>query len=70
MSFDAPELVHEFASDCPYCGEGITLLADLSPGDHNYIEDCEICCRPIQVFVSISATGAPQISLFQENDTP
>lgn len=33
--------------DCPYCGEPAEAVLDLSGGDHEYIEDCPVCCRPI-----------------------
>ena len=33
---------------CPYCGEQVEALLDLSAGDQQYIEDCPVCCRPIQ----------------------
>ena len=36
---------------CPYCGETITLLLDLSVEEQSYIEDCSVCCRPIQYSV-------------------
>ncbi|MGV8844374.1 MAG: CPXCG motif-containing cysteine-rich protein [Pseudomonas sp.] len=32
---------------CPYCGESVQALLDLSGGDQQYIEDCAVCCRPI-----------------------
>jgi hypothetical protein len=32
---------------CPYCGEAVEALLDLSAGDQQYIEDCPVCCRPI-----------------------
>ena len=32
---------------CPYCGEQVEALLDLSAGDQQYIEDCPVCCRPI-----------------------
>ena len=32
---------------CPYCGEQVEALLDLSAGDQQYIEDCAVCCRPI-----------------------
>lgn len=38
---------HEFS--CPYCSESITMILDLSVDQQLYIEDCEVCCRPIQV---------------------
>ena len=34
---------------CPYCGERIELQVDGSAGDQAYIEDCSVCCRPIEV---------------------
>ena len=37
---------------CPYCGERILLQIDESGGDQAYIEDCSVCCRPIEVDVS------------------
>lgn len=36
---------------CPYCGEWITLALDLTGGDQHYIEDCQVCCKPISVRV-------------------
>ena len=35
--------------DCPYCGERISMVLDLSAGPQIYIEDCEVCCRPIEI---------------------
>lgn len=33
---------------CPYCGEPVEAVLDLSAGDQFYIEDCPVCCRPIE----------------------
>ncbi|MFT5780895.1 MAG: hypothetical protein ACI9EB_000252 [Pseudomonas sp.] len=33
---------------CPYCGEAAQALLDLSGGDQQYVEDCPVCCRPIE----------------------
>lgn len=33
--------------ECPYCGERFETAVDTSAGDQVYIEDCQICCRPI-----------------------
>jgi hypothetical protein len=33
--------------DCPYCGEPVEAVLDISGGDQTYIEDCPVCCRPI-----------------------
>jgi hypothetical protein len=34
---------------CPYCGEVIELQVDGSAGEQDYVEDCSVCCRPIEV---------------------
>lgn len=34
---------------CPYCGEEISMSFEIYSGGQEYIEDCEVCCRPIQV---------------------
>ncbi len=34
---------------CPHCGEQISILLDLSAGSQSYIEDCEVCCNPIEI---------------------
>lgn len=33
---------------CPYCGEPLALLLDVSAGEQDYVEDCAVCCRPIE----------------------
>lgn len=42
-------LIVEESIDCPFCGENITVLLDLSAGGQSYIEDCQVCCRPMQI---------------------
>ena len=42
----------EAESICPWCMEGIPLLIDPSVDQQFYIEDCSVCCRPIQIRVS------------------
>jgi hypothetical protein len=43
------DLIEDTAVACPYCGENITLVLDLSVTSQNYIEDCFVCCQPMQV---------------------
>ncbi|BDD00427.1 CPXCG motif-containing cysteine-rich protein [Persicobacter psychrovividus] len=38
---------------CPYCLAEISVLVDPSVEAQRYIEDCEVCCRPIEISVSI-----------------
>jgi hypothetical protein len=38
--------------ECPACGEVIDLDVDTTAGDEQeYVEDCSVCCRPMNVFV-------------------
>ncbi|PCH76651.1 MAG: CPXCG motif-containing cysteine-rich protein [Flavobacteriaceae bacterium] len=41
-------------SICPHCWEEISMLLDTSVSSQTYIEDCEVCCNPIQVEVECS----------------
>lgn len=34
---------------CPYCWEEISMILDTSVLEQTYIEDCEVCCNPIEV---------------------
>jgi len=34
---------------CPFCGENISMVIEVFHGDQSYIEDCEVCCRPINI---------------------
>jgi len=34
---------------CPYCWEDISMILDSSVRHQTYIEDCEVCCNPIEV---------------------
>lgn len=56
------------ATQCPYCGEPIELLIDCSEDEQHYIEDCEVCCRPITVHVSMDSDGQPWVQVSDEND--
>jgi hypothetical protein len=38
---------------CPYCWETISMLIDTSVEEQQYIEDCEVCCNPIQLTISV-----------------
>ena len=59
------DLIQEHKAGCPYCGEIITLVIDCSIDGQTYIEDCEVCCRPIIVTYSVmeDAFGEKSVSL-------
>jgi hypothetical protein len=61
-------MVQEIWTCCPYCGENITLLADGSVEEQQYIEDCQVCCRPMDISVTVSAEGRCLVEARAEND--
>lgn len=42
---------------CPYCAETILLRVDLTAGSQTYVEDCQVCCQPVQVAVDVGDDG-------------
>jgi hypothetical protein len=36
---------------CPYCGHSFDLVIDTSTPTQRFTTDCEVCCRPFEVFV-------------------
>lgn len=42
---------------CPYCGEPFETVVDFSSGSTSYIEDCVICCRPIEFRLEVADGG-------------
>jgi len=34
---------------CPYCWQTISIVLDVSVPEQTYVEDCEVCCQPIEV---------------------
>ncbi|PHS14909.1 MAG: hypothetical protein COA86_14665 [Kangiella sp.] len=53
---------------CPYCGELILVLIDCSVEQQEYIEDCQVCCRPITFKVESTYDGDPIVTLLNENE--
>lgn len=42
---------------CPYCGESFETVVDAEEGDTEYIEDCQVCCRPITIRARMGMDG-------------
>ncbi len=47
---------------CPHCWESISMLLDNSVYNQSYIEDCEVCCNPIQITTQFINS---ELSVFQ-----
>lgn len=53
---------------CPYCGESIDLAIDDSVDRQTYIEDCHVCCRPINIAVTVGEDGELSVHAWAENE--
>ena len=60
-------ILENHATYCPYCGEKIEVLIDCSVDEQQYIEDCEVCCRPINFHVIVDDQYLPQVFVSDEN---
>lgn len=41
---------------CPHCWENISVLVDVSVnGKHQYVEDCEVCCNPLDFRILVNS---------------
>jgi hypothetical protein len=79
MSFRDDELDEEFplgdgtaetgaTVSCPYCGEINEIVLDPgSGGEQEYVEDCQVCCRPWRVTVRYLADGRAEVSVEPED---
>ncbi len=61
------ELV-EWTISCPYCGERIEVVLDGSIPEQRYIEDCQVCCRPIYFDVSFQSDCGISVTVTSEDE--
>jgi len=65
--------LEERTISCPYCGESIDILIEpveeIQDEDAaQYIEDCQVCCRPIQFKMTTDFNGEASLEVFHENE--
>ncbi|MDA8679762.1 CPXCG motif-containing cysteine-rich protein [Luminiphilus sp.] len=53
---------------CPYCGEAIVVLLNPEDVDTRYIEDCQVCCQPIEFAVHESSGGWLEAEVRSDNE--
>ena len=53
---------------CPYCGETITIIIDDSVPEQTYIEDCEVCCRPIVMHATVGVDGDVSVDVRTDSE--
>lgn len=62
------ELIEQDIS-CPYCGESIDVVIEVLDESQEYIEDCQVCCRPITFNIDTAFDGSTSVSVHSENET-
>lgn len=56
-------------ASCPYCGELVELILDTGgAASQQYVEDCEVCCRPWVVYVDWTEDGIANVDLRTQDD--
>ena len=53
---------------CPYCGEPFETRLDLSAGSDAYVEDCQVCCRPVHIMARAGSEGTITLEARTEDD--
>jgi hypothetical protein len=48
----------EYFFTCPYCWAEISMVLDTSVRRQTYVEDCEVCCNPIEVRYVVDEEGS------------
>jgi len=53
---------------CPYCWETLDVSVDPSVLEQEYVEDCQVCCRPILIHVTFDDDLTPHVDARAENE--
>jgi hypothetical protein len=62
------DTAEETEVECPYCGEVVEIVIDKAGGaTQDYVQDCEVCCQPWQVHVSLGVGGAVEVQVEQSS---
>jgi len=54
---------------CPYCGEQIEILLDPADVNQQYIEDCQVCCKPINFLVFESIDEELSVTVSSDDES-
>ncbi|MBU2503274.1 MAG: CPXCG motif-containing cysteine-rich protein [bacterium] len=60
--------LEEVVIQCPCCWQAIEVLVDSSVPFQEYVEDCQVCCRPLVMTVQVLEEGPPRIEVRPESD--
>jgi transcription elongation factor Elf1 len=60
---DNPSMLEWRSISCPYCGENFKIPCDLSGGSQRYTEDCQVCCQPMDIRLTVYDMNIPDFSV-------
>lgn len=67
-----PDSIEDWLSECsigcPYCGETIGIVVDHDNLPASYIEDCQVCCQPINLHIVSDQDGDLHIDARRDDD--
>ena len=58
----------EIRVNCPYCNEPFTVEADPELTGQQFIEDCPVCCAPIELALHVDADGGWRLDVHRDDD--
>ncbi len=62
-------IIEEVRLVCPYCGEEFDTTADCSAGaQQDYVEDCPVCCQPIELHIECDNGELRSVQARRENE--
>ena len=53
---------------CPYCGEFQQTDVDISAGNQDYWQDCQVCCCPILFKLTVDDDHQFRVSVKRDDD--
>ena len=60
--------LHHVEVLCPYCGERIDVMIDDCGESQQYIEDCQVCCRPINFYITLDEYQQMSVSVCSDDE--
>ena len=57
----------DYSFECPYCGEDLNARVEAGAGrKQDFVQDCEVCCKPIQIHVEFKGNEIVEFSAVPE----
>ena len=59
--------VESVAIVCPYCNQSQDTLVDCSVAEQQYVEDCQVCCCPIVLNITLDPDDTVRVHAERES---